>query len=470
MYSEVPNSLPRDFFYNLTKLKGSMSKNLIKVTADRVNASPGNITNFRLPIGSLLQLNSLSLWWKTTLTGTNPTIPARYASSFIKRMSISCNNVVITQIEDYNLLYNLMADHKNKAQSKGIGGEFLDNSVIWGEGAITGTTQSALTATNALLASTTNQANMQMCVNNFLGFLGSTSTPIIPSDRFGEIVVSIQWVQPYEVLGGTAESSATTYSDNSFSIDDLYLTCEALSFSADDYYTSIGNKDLMFGFDDYIITKFAETTKTAGISATTYISANSIDWVAGTAIRAQTAPKPMVGWGSLGAGDGSVDKVVNVYQYLADPVAYVNNVDTTTHGDGFMNTEYLVRDLQGISSAQFSINNKALNYAALNKHEIFQNNLCCLGYEGTDASRNGLIDTCVSIYHYFKYYAMVMQSLQLVDKDQFNISGLSSAGSSCSINWQAKFDGNATYPITPVIIAKLSKVLHVKSGRNISIE
>jgi hypothetical protein len=470
MYDNIPASLPKEFFYNISKLQGSYSKNLIKVTADRTDASPSTISVFRLPIGSLLDLRSIAIWFKTEIKGTNPTIPARYSSSFIKRMAISCNNVVIAQIEDYNLLYNLLGDHNNKALNKGIGGEFLDNTIIWGEGASTGTTQSALTAQKALLASTTNQTDIQMVINNFLSFLGSSSTQYIPSDRFGEICISCTWANPYEVLGGTAESSAVSYADSTYAVSDLYLTCEAISFSDDSYYNSINSKDLMYAFDDYTITRFAETTKTSGINCTTYLNANSLDWVACTAVRNQTTPSLMVGWGSRGAGDGTTDKVVSVFEYLSDPVAYVNNVDSTVNGDGFFSTEAMVRDLQGIKNAQFSINNKALNYAALNKYEIFQNNLCALGYEGIDASANGLVNTCVSIFHYFKYYSAVFQSLSLIDKDQYYISGLSSAGSSCAVNCVINFDSNATYKITPLIIAKMTKILHVKAGRSISVE
>lgn len=470
MYDNVPASLPKEFFYNLSKLNGSFSKNAIKVVADRTDASPGQITNFRLPIGSLLDLRSLSIWFKTTLTGTTPTIPTRYSSSFIKRIAISCNNVVIQQVEDMGLLYNLMADHNNKALSKGIGGEFLDNSVIWGESTSTGTDQVSLSAQKSLLAAVANQSNIQMVINNFLGFLGSSSTPIIPTDKFGEICISLTWNFPYEVLGGTAEATSATYTDNSYSISDLYLTCEALSFSDDSYYNSINNKDLMYAFDDYTVTRFAETTKTSGINVTTYLNAGSIDWVACTAVRNQTAPKTMVGWGSRGSGDGTTDKVISVYEYLSDPVAYVNNVDSSVNGDGFFATEAMVRDLQAIDKAQFSINNKALNYSSFNKYEIFQNNLNALGYEGIDASRNGLIDTCVSIYHYFKYYGAVFQSLSLIDKDQYYISGLSSAGSSCAVQCAISFDSDATYKITPLIIAKMTKVLHVKNGRMISVE
>jgi len=469
MYESIPASLPQEFFYNLSKLQGSMSKNLLKVTADRTTASPGNITNFRLPIGSLIDLRSLSVWWKTKLSGTNPTIPGRYSSSFIKRISISANNVVIQQIEDYNLLYNIMADHTNKSHTKGLAGEFLDNTIIWSESTPTGSDQVAISGANSLLAATANQTAIPMHVNNFLGVLGSSSTPIVPTDRFGEIVISIQWDQPYAMLGGTAEASAATYSNNSYELSDLYLSVEALSFSDDSYYTSIGSKDLQYYFNDYIVTRFAECTKTTGINVTTYLNANSLDWVGCTAIRNQTAPSTMVGYG--GNGDGATANVVNVYKYLSDPVTYVNNNGSSpVSGDGFFNTEYFVRDLQGIDSVQFSINNKSLNYAALNKYETFQNNLCALGYEGVDASKNSLIDTCVSIFHYFKYYGMAMQSLELVDKDQFYISGLSSAGSSCAVNASIKFAGNASYNITPILIAKMSKVLHCKAGRMISVE
>ena len=470
MYDNLPASLPADFFFNLSKLSGSASKQLIKCSADRTSATPNTISNIRLPIGSLLNLKSASIWFKTSLTGTNPTVPARYASSFIKRMSISCNNVVVQMVEDYNIIYNVLADHNNKGLSKGIAGEFLDNSIIWSEGASTGTAQTALTGQKALLDAVTNQSNIQMCLNNFLGFLGSSSTALCGTDKFGEILISLSWGNPYECLGGTASSTSVSYSDNSYTIDDIYMTIEALSFSDDSYYNSINSKDLMYKFDDYTVVKFAETTKASGINCTTYLNAGSIDWIFASAMRAQTLPKPMVAWGSLGAGDGSTDKVISTFEYLSDPVAYVNNVDTTTHGDGFFSTEYMVRDLQGIDTCQISINNKALNYAPLNKYEIFQNNLCALGYENVDASANGLINTCVSIFHYFKYYGGVFQSLSIIDKDNFYISGLSSAGSSCAVNVNIKFNSTATYAITPIIIAKMSKVLHVKSGRMISVE
>lgn len=468
VYEDIGASLPRNMFFNLSKLSGSCAKNTIKVSADRPDGNQsGSIVNFRLPLGALLQLESLCIYWKATMTGTNPAHPTRYSSSFIKRMSISVNNVLVSQIDDYALLYNLLADHTNKDRTKSIGGDLCDNSVIYTETDPVGTSQTAITAQNSLLAATTNQSGIKMKVNNFLGFLGSASTKLLATDKTGECVISISLAQPYEVLGGSAEAAGTTYGNNAYTLDNMYLTCEALSFSDDSYYNSINDRDLLYGFSDYLVTRFAPVSKTTGINVTNYISANSLDWVAGTAIVQQSQPKTMVAYG--GGSDGTTANVINMYKYLSDPVAYANN-NTGTSGDGFYSVEALKRDLQGLDTSQFSINNKALNYAPYDQIEVFQNNLCCLGYEGVDASANGWNPAITSLPVYFKYYGAHFQSLELIDQEQFFLSGLSSAGSSCAINWTCKFKGTATYDITPVIIAKMSKILHVKPGRMCFVE
>ena len=64
MFEGISANYPREFFYALSKLQGSMSKQLIKVSPDRTTANPGNIVNFRLPIGALLNLDSLNIFFK----------------------------------------------------------------------------------------------------------------------------------------------------------------------------------------------------------------------------------------------------------------------------------------------------------------------------------------------------------------------------------------------------------------------
>lgn len=469
MYENVPASYPKEFFYNLSKLSGSMSKQQIKVTADNTSANPSTITNIRLPIGSLINLDSLLLYFTIDIKGSNVTFPARYSSSFIKRLSLTMNNVSVQIIQDYNFVYNCFADLNNKNYTKGLAGEFLDNSTYFADSA-GASTEVSITAKNADNAFT-NQTGVKMCINNWLGLFGSASTKILNTDLTGEVVISVDWAPSYDALGGTPEATAVTFTSNdTYEVKDIYMTMEALSFSDNSYYTSIMNKDLMIGYYDYIVTKFAPVAKNTGINVTTYINAGSLDSVYGTACISQSLPSKMVCYGSN--GDGATANVINMFKYLSDPVNYVNNNGTSgTSGDGFWNTKSLQRQLQHLKTSQFSINNKQLNYGSFNPEENFNNLLLSLGYLNTDSSSNGFHAGMISLKHFYKYYALCAQSLELIDKDQFFISGLSSQGSSCSINWRAEFEGtNNTLSVTPIIIAKLSKVLHIKQGRQIFVE
>lgn len=472
MFEDIPASqYPVEFSYQLSKLSGALSKQVIKVSADRsTGLAPHQIVNYRLPIGALLNLDSLAIWFKVDMKNEK-VLPARYAQSFIKRLSIQMNNTSVQIIQDYNFVYSFYADHNNKALTKGHAGDWTDNSTIFSQANPTSAVETPITAVNSLANANAIQTGLKLCINNFVGFLSSSSTRILPSDKTGEVVISIELAPTWEVLGG-AENITPTASAT-YEITETYLTCEALSFSDDSYYNAINQKDdLKFGFSDYVVSTFASTTKKTGVNVTTYLSAGSIDHIVGTCRNPpKSIPEKMVAYGTLGTNGTAI----NIYKYLSDPVAYAGNDSATAtdnvEGDGFYSTKGLQRQMANINSSQFSINNKALNYGAFDAKEIFFNNLCALGYENVNASADGLNPAIISLLHYFKYYGGCIQSLELIDKSSFFISGLSSSGSSCAVNWVAKFDGTANeVPIIPVIIAKLSRVLHVKQGRMISVE
>jgi hypothetical protein len=460
MFEGIGASYPAEFFYNISKLNGSMSKQLVKVSADRPDKiAPSQIVNFRLPIGALLNLESLNIWFQVSLAGEK-TLPARYASSFIKRMSIQINNVSAQILNEYAFTYNFYADHNNKSLTKTIAGDWNDNSILWTHTAPASATESSIDGANAFLSANGAMTKEQFCINNFIGLLGSASTKIWSTDRTGEIVISLEMASASDVLGGV--EGITPTASATYEINSLYLTCEALSFSDDTYYSSIGDKDLRIAFNDYVYTSFAETTKKTGINCTTYISAGSIAHLVGTCrLPPEGIPKKMVAVNMSGAGTTAINRA----KYLSDPVA------NEGEGDAFFSTVNLQRNMAHLESSQFSINNKQLNYGSFNKYEVFQNNLLALGYENVDISANGLNEAIVSIFHYFKYFGGHIQSLELIDKNNFFISGLSSSGSSCSINWVCKFEGASnTVKVIPVIIAKLHRVLNIRSGRQVSIE
>ena len=466
MFESIPTSYPLYFNSNVSRLAGSMSKSMLKINSDRTDATPSTLTSIRLPIGSLLNLESLNIQFKVTTTGSEVTVPTRYSSSFIKRMAVTINNTTVTVINDYALLYNIYADHTNKDKTKGIGGEMLDNSILYSEAAGTGTGDQAITAVSSLMAATANRT-YDMNINNFIGLFGSASSSIISTSKMGEVVISLEWAPAAEVLGGVGKATSVAaggYSGSSYTVSDINVLCEALSFSDTAYYSAVENADdIKIAFDDFVVNKFASCTKTAGINVSSYVSTGSLEHVMGTCLLASAPTQQLVAMGANGTG-ATEGVVTNISKYLGDPVAY------TAEEDAFFSVKALQRQLQHVKTSQFSINNKQLNFGSLNRQEIFANNLHCLGYMNTDSSSNGFNPTILSLEHYYKYYGAAFQSLSLLDREKYYISGLSSAGSSAAINWVCDFTGASTMAVTPVLIFKLQKVLHIGAGRSIFVE
>ena len=476
VYEQISSDLPRTFFYNLKKLKGSFSKQIIKITPDRVLASPGDITSFRFPIGSVLNLQSLNMHFKGSTKGTNITVFPKYTSTLIKRLSVSVNNVSVQILNDYNLVYNVYAD-LNSGNMTTRHGEKFDSTTLFTNTTLSAATSTAspLVGTNLLLAATSATTNERMVINHFLGILGGGSTPIWNTDLMGEIVVSVQWAEQ-GILCGTAESAATTYAGtDTYELSDIYMSVESLSFMNDEYYQALGEADKMIGFHNFDVIRFPKVAKNSGIDITTYISASSLDCVIGTALPPNaitSIPKTMVGHSSCSVGT----TVLNTYKYLADPVvntgaggAVVQLGDVPNYGDGYFSTMNMIRDLQYIQSSVFYINNRMINYQPLDPLEIHQQNLLALNYENLDLSNNGFNPACVSLAHFFKYYGVCMQDLSLLNPSTFYLSGINSAGSSISINWKATFNSFCAVDAYPVLLVKTSKIMSISNGRQIQV-
>lgn len=478
VYEDISADLPKTFFYNLKKLKGAFSKQIIKITPDRTIASPNDIITWRMPIGSVLNMNSLALHMTGKTTGTNVTIFPKYTSTLIKRLSISFNNVSVSIINDYNLVYNAYAD-LNSANLSTRFGEQFDSTLSITDTTLTAATTTAkpLVANNLTSASQSAISGQRMVINHFLGICSGGSSPIWNTDLSGEISISVQF-ENQGILCGTAESAATTYtSADTYELSNLYLSCEAFSFTNDEYYRALGAADQKIGFHDYSVIRFPTCKKSAGIDVTTYISASSLDCVIGTALPASAItaiPKTMVGHGTCSAGTAGL--IAYTYKYLSDPITYtgaggaVAQVgDVLNYGDGYYSTINMVRDLQYITSSCFYINNRQLNFAPLDPLEIHQQNLFALNYENLDLSNNGYNPACVSLATFFKYYGLCIQDLSLLNPATFYLSGINSQGSSIAINWKAQFNAFATVDCYPVLIVKTSRILNIGMGRQIAV-
>ena len=93
-----------------------------------------------------------------------------------------------------------------------------------------------------------------------------------------------------------------------------------------------------------------------------------------------------------------------------------------------------------------------------------------LGYNHIDLGTNGLNACIFSLQHFTKYYFAHIQDLTIQDTKDFWISGLNSLGSTLTITWEANFNGtNNSQLCIPVLYARLSKILNIQQGRQISV-
>lgn len=466
MYTEFPASYPSKFMLNVKKLAGGMNRQTIKILPDRTTCEPNGIMTFRMPLGAIVDLESLMWYYKVTDSGTSPLTVGRNSSNFIKRLSVNVNNVSTQIINDYNLVHNIYTDFHNKNPSKSFLSQPTLADVEYSEGAGSSSIV-AISAKAGTKADVTGLSSTQFVVDNWIGILNSISTPIVNTDLFGEISIQIQIAPLQECV---AMVGGDTYSNESFSITDAYMTVQALSFTDDSYYQSLSARDsLFYSFNDYIVTRFASVAKNTGINVTNYISAGSIDHILGTAVFNETVPTRIVNY--FGDGDGATaSNIGSLSEVSADKVGKVDSVGSSNNGDLFNNVKALQRNLSHLDKSVFSINNKQLNYAPLNMFEVYQNNLTMLNNLNIDASSNSFHEGCLSIFHYYKYYGFHLQALNLDDPDVAYISGLNTSGASASINWNCTFTGSSnTLSVVPVMITKLTKVLKVSKGRQISV-
>ena len=109
------------------------------------------------------------------------------------------------------------------------------------------------------------------------------------------------------------------------------------------------------------------------------------------------------------------------------------------------------------------------------RHDVsIAKNTGTLGNQNLDFGTSGVHSSCVSLYHFLKYYFCHILSLENLSGDaQMWRSGLSGNGSTVNISYQATFDtlGNTANveSISPVIFCRSTKVLSIHDGHIINV-
>ena len=477
--ADVASSFPKALSYSIKSMVGNMSRIGVKMTPDRTTGIvPNDVITIKLPNSSLVDLRTFNFFYQFSTSATTGTfVHPRYSSSLIERVSIIINGQTISITPAYNLLYNTLMDLEGSSVdqfSKRNICEFFDPSL---RHTITDATSSAdaqISATNVLLAATAAPSKWDGAITHWLGFLGSCVPQVLDTSDLGDVFIQIQFANPY-VLPATIAATSLTLAGASFTLDTLYATVDVISFASDEYYnlkaSKLASSGLNIGFYEYLNARFANVTKSTGININWNVSANSLDQLIATCQKSdgQSAWKRMICYGANDVGS----TVFNMAQLSANPVLYTGNTGSTqteANGDCFMNSHYFVRNGQSLKEARWSINNRPINYGYITPKEVFIQTLTALGYNHIDLGSNGLNIGIWSLQHFLKYYYAHIIDLTIQDTQNFWISGLNSLGSTLTVTYEANFNGSSnSQSVTPVLFARLSKILSVQSGRNLSV-
>jgi len=476
---DITSSFPTSLSYRIRSLVGNMSRIGVKLTPDRTTGiAPNDITTIKLPNSSIVDLRTFNLFYQfSTSSTTGVFIHPRYASSLIERISIIINGNTIDILPGYNFLYNTLMDLEGSSFdqfSKRSVCEYFDPSLKFTSADPSSSADVALVGANWTAAAATAPSKIDGTISHWLGFLGSCVPSCLDTSDLGDVFLQIQWASPY-VLPANIATTAVTLAGGTYTIDTLYATCDVISFASDEYYnlkaSKLASSGLNVGFYSYLNARFATATKNTGINVNWNVSANSLDQIICTTCKTDqnSTWKPMIVYGSN--GDGAT--VYNMSQIVADPIGKVHNsgaVRSDVLGDGFMNSYYFIRNAQAIKESRISINNRPINYGFLTPKEIYVETLKALGYNHIDLGSNGLNACIFSLVHFCKYYFAHITDLTIQDTKDFWISGLNSLGSTLTVTWEANFNGGSnSQTCLPVLYARLSKVLNIQAGRNISV-
>lgn len=476
---DLQSSYPTSLSYRIKSLVGNMSRVGVKMTPDRTTGiAPNDIITIKLPNNSLVDLRTFNFFYKFSTSGTTGTfLHPRYSSSIIERLSLIINGQTVDILPSYNFLYNTLMDLEGSSFdqfSKRNVCEFFDPSLKYTAADPSSSADVAIVGANYLTTGTTAPSKIDGAITHWLGFMGSCSPSVLDTSDLGDVYLQIQFANQY-ILPSTINATSQTLAGASFTLDDVYATCDVISFASDEYYnlksTKLNSSGLNVGFYSYLNARFASVTKSSGINVNWNVSANSLDQIIATVCKTDQSSvwKPMVVYASNDAGS----TVYNMSQIIANPLGLVNNtgsIRSDVFGDCFMNSYYFIRAGQALRESRISINNRPINYGFLSPKEVYFETLKALGYCALDLGTCGINAGIFSLQHFLKYYFAHITDLTIQDTKDFYISGLNSLGSTLTITFEANFAGSSNSQLcTPVLYARCSKILKIERGRNLSV-
>lgn len=461
-------SFNRALNYNIKQLSG-FSKVPVRLNPDKWDKIiAGDTIKVALCPNSLVDLRSLTMYFKGsgTTSAKNVHFP-RLTSSLIKTLSVYVNGNLIERIDNYSVLYNKLYDLDgggiDQVAKRNL--ENADPSITISTSSSVATGSGNPSITSKLATSTTDR---KFCINNWLGFLGTSSTSIIDVGDLNRVEIEITFENENVMFQST---SATRVTGHNYELNDIHFMINKIQFQNPLYYQMKASKllssGLTIGYNTYISSKGALTAKGSSVNVYTSINTTSLDQLIGTMTPELNSTSNLLLYGNWDTASSGA----NIYDFNKIYNSGVTTADAGTEATigGFYNqSRYFRSDAVGLTSATFEINNTPLHPIPLQDYEIYQENLIALGYNNIDMGGSSVHQGCVGLGNFLKYYFVIITSLEMLQNENFYKSGLSGLSSSLNINFKMVF-ASTDSSFYPYIFAKTTRILQINEGHSIAV-
>ena len=459
---EQIQGFPKNLAYNLKRLQGSIIKQKIIVASDKTLYTANERIMFNFPVGRMIDSRSISLTAKCTTKTAGNRFPRGGLNSLIENLQISANSRIIQSTQNYNYIWNIIADTSGYFSPEQQGKrayEHFDPSIahtnVQGEG-------------TPVLSLTTNintgTDSYWFCVNTFLGFINSSAS-VWDTNNLGQLQLIIT-LAPQTCLWLGANGT-TTATNGNYDVENVELSMDTITFTNSLYYDLIKAQleggGLNIAYNDYLVSVGTKQPKsTSGITHTAQFATNSLDSVIATFrhLNYNTAERLLLGATST-ANTASAKSYGGILADLTTAASVGNN-------GLFNNSRYFQRCGGGIDGSSWYINSQPFTFNS-RPVQIYQNVLNCFDYAGLDIGSGGFHQGALTTGFYNSHYFIDCLSLENLSGDNNNwVSGLGGNGGIIQVQYTARFL-TLTDDIYPIIIGKVSKIMNIKIGRNIDI-
>jgi hypothetical protein len=473
-FAQIP-SFPRNLSYSLKVLEGSIIKTRIKINADLSSYNPGSIANFYVPPSRMIDNRSIVVYAKaTTTTGTNKglKLPRNGLHSLIEQLQITANSRILQSTSYYNFCYNLISDATGYGSidqySKRNVADIYDPSIRMSSHTAYNGTDNTANATAYSVANNTadqtNDENIYLCANNFLGFLSSSSVSTYDLNNIGQLKISFTWA-PVEACWTTKNATAAS-TPYSYKLEEVFMTMDTITFSNKLYFDLVKEQlqedGLKIAYREYVVQPLNSVDRSGGnLNLSTQVNASSLDMVMAT-FRPST-------YGTIGELIlGSQDVNTKTFTEIM-----ANIPANSGKGGLYNNSAYYLRDGAGFESGSWYIQSSPFTQNA-SAPEVWNNTLQAFGYENL-SDAGAFHPGCYNLNRFCRQYFVDALSLENISNDPtYFVSGIGGDGASINIQYNCKFKTTATdtslaAKLIPYIIAVKSNILTIKIGRSLDL-